>query len=106
MGSSLISELLSNPEALSSLIRVNKLFGKRATSEEKSAAVFGLLSNPFVFELAKGFFMMQEKNETYTETPYSPSEEAAEAFRPVAPVAEVEITEKLCHLYDNWYIKK
>ena len=121
----LLDGLLANPEALSSLASVTKLFDKKASQKEKSTAIFGLLSNPAVFEFAKTFFTAKtdsgegfnekaksENAETNAdeaagneEAQYSPSEQAQEAFKPVTAVAGVEVTDKLCRLYDNWYIK-
>ena len=34
------------------------------------------------------------------------TEESEEFFRPVENIAGVEVSEKLRHLYDNWYTKK
>jgi len=125
-GGGLLNDLINNPEALAALAQVTTLFDKGADEAEKSAAIFSLLSNPAVFEIAKGFFNSYnsakskrerepDRRKTRSEQPsppapepqpQSPSKEAREIFEPVSTIAGVKISEKLCHLYDNWYIKK
>ena len=91
-----------------------------------------LMSNPVVAELVGKFLGNQPTSgageeihndgATETEQDYSVSsgqdfnardtsasdatEESEEFFRPVENIAGVEVSEKLRHLYDNWYTKK
>lgn len=107
----------------------NKLGGK---DTDKMSVVMELMSNPVVAELVGKFLGNQPTSgageeihndgATETEQDYSASsgqdfnardtsaseatEESEEFFRPVENIAGVEVSEKLRHLYDNWYTKK
>ena len=97
----------------------NKLGGK---DTDKMSVVMELMSNPVVAELVGKFLGNQptsgadEKihNDGATEQDFNArdtsaseaTEESEEFFRPVENIAGVEVSEKLRHLYDNWYTKK
>lgn len=110
----------------------NKLGGK---DTDKMSVVFELMSNPVVAELVGKFLGKQpanEETEVHNDTSgggqdfsaasaqdfsesFAPQEtpatedtanESEELFRPVENIAGVEVSEKLRHLYDNWYTKK
>lgn len=101
----------------------NKLGGK---DTDKMSVVFELMSNPVVAELVGKFLGKQpanEETEVHNDTSgggqdfsesFAPQEtpttedtanESEELFRPVENIAGVEVSEKLRHLYDNWYTK-
>ena len=99
----------------------NKLGGK---DTDKMSVVMELMSNPVVAELVGKFLGNQPTsgadeeihNDGATETEQDfnardtsaseATEESEEFFRPVENIAGVEVSEKLRHLYDNWYTKK
>ena len=113
--------------AVGAINSFNKLGGK---DTDKMSVV--IMSNPVVAELVGKFLGNQPTSgageeihndgATETEQDYSVSsgqdfnardtsasdatEESEEFFRPVENIAGVEVSEKLRHLYDNWYTKK
>lgn len=126
-----LSQILSNPDIVSLLPSVAKLFDKTATEEDKNTAMMALLTNPVVFEIMQKFAgknqnETQENNSQQNEQQtnkeekpeqkqdeYKPqekqqtfSDESKEFFAPIKDVADKQISKKLYALYDNWYIKK
>lgn len=120
-GADSLGSLFSNPDAMSMLPHVAKLFDSSATEQEKNDAMMALMTNPAVFDLVSKFTSRDKSgdekhsSEPTDEKPDAPkggksddgfSGESREFFRPVEKVAGVEISSKLYKLYDNWYIKK
>lgn len=126
-----LSQILSNPDIVSLLPSVAKLFDKTATEEDKNTAMMALLTNPVVFEIMQKFAgknqnetqennSQQKEQQTNKEEKteqkqdeYKPqekqqtfSDESKEFFAPIKDVADKQISKKLYALYDNWYIKK
>lgn len=126
-----LSQILSNPDIVSLLPSVAKLFDKTATEEDKNTAMMALLTNPVVFEIMQKFAgknqnetqennSQQKEEQTNKEEKteqkqdeYKPqekqqtfSDESKEFFAPIKDVADKQISKKLYALYDNWYIKK
>lgn len=126
-----LSQILSNPDIVSLLPSVAKLFDKTATEEDKNTAMMALLTNPVIFEIMQKFAgknqnetqennSQQKEQQTNKEEKteqkqdeYKPqekqqtfSDESKEFFAPIKDVADKQISKKLYALYDNWYIKK
>lgn len=126
-----IGNLLNNPDALGMLTSFGKLSDKKATTAEKTSALIELLSSPAILEVAKSLFKnyapasgsdkadnrQSEEKKTGAGKKSSPiseddfkteeaTDESKQFFKPVETVAGVEISKKLYHLYDNWYLKK
>ena len=125
-----LSQILSNPDLVSLLPNVAKLFDKTATDEDKNLAIMTLLTNPVIFEIVQKFATKnqnsyeqnnQPQNEEKTEQKQEEhhnkqeeknekqqtfSEESKEFFSPISDVADKQISKKLYALYDNWYVKK
>ena len=83
----------------------NKLGGK---DTDKMSVVMELMSNPVVAtETEQDYTASSEQDFNARDTSASEAtEESEEFFRPVENIAGVEVSEKLRHLYDNWYTKK
>ncbi len=126
-----LSQILSNPDIVSLLPNVAKLFDKTATEEDKNTAMMALLTNPVIFEIVQKFAgknqnETQENNTQQKEQQPSKeettrqkqdeckphekqqtfSDESKEFFAPIKDVADKQISKKLYALYDNWYVTK
>ncbi len=126
-----LSQILSNPDLVSLLPNVAKLFDKTATEEEKNTAMMAMLTNPVIFEIVQKFAgknqndsqqnndaqqkeqqtdkqeqNKQKQDECQTQKQQTFSDESKEFFAPIKDVADKQISKKLYALYDNWYIKK
>jgi hypothetical protein len=124
-GLSGLSGLLNN-ETKELLSSVSKLTDKTASSDEKTSAIFQMITNPTVQTFTGGLFgnkgnggsgtaeataSASPQDVTYdtNEEGYVfrdiPSEGAKDFFKPVENIANVEARHKLYKLYDNWYTK-
>jgi hypothetical protein len=121
-GLSGLSGLLNN-ETQELLSSVSKLTDKTASSDEKTSAIFQMITNPTMQTFTGGLFG-NKGGSTAEATPSStqqdvtydtneegyvfrdiPSEGAKDFFKPVENIANVEARHKLYKLYDNWYTK-
>ncbi len=97
---------------------VTKLASTTASNEDKTGAIFQMMTNPTVMNFAQNLFGGQkpQTEETPTTPPQeqndegytfdSPSERAKQFFAPIDTIATTEIKHKLCYFYDNWYLAK
>ena len=115
-----------NEDTQNLLSCVNKLQDKSLSQEDKTSAIFALITNPAVISILSNLSPnatpssdangnspppseptpspAHQNDEGYTfETP---SAEAEQAFEPIKNIAGVEVSHKLYSLYDNWYAKK
>ena len=101
---------------------VNKLSDKNCSQEDRTGAIFQMMTNPAVMNIASSFFGggsdTQQKECEQTQTPPNaentnsegyafeqPSSTAQEFFRPIDNIADAEVKHKLYWFYDNWYVK-
>ena len=102
---------------------VNKLTDSRCSNEDRTGAIFQMMTNPAVMNIASSFFRSggnqqqngeeqakdgqcgngEENSEGYKFTQASKS--AQEFFRPIDDIADAEVKHKLYWFYDNWYVK-
>ena len=83
---------------------IGKLSSTTATSDEKTGALLGLVTNPTVMSLAESFLGGQKplvNDEDYNLG--TPSKESQEFFKPVDTIADAEVKSKLYKWYD-WNI--
>lgn len=121
-----------NDDTQTLIENVTKLQDKSLSQEDKTSAIFALLTNPAVLGVLSNFtggkgqenqdqtpkespsqqptFVKQEEevsthqnDEGYTFR--APSDEAKQGFAPIEKIAGVEVSHKLYSLYDNWYAK-
>ena len=105
---------------------INKLQDKSLSQEDKTSAIFALISNPTVMSILSNIApnstpekpdASKREQPCATNAPSShqneegykfdtPSAEAEQAFEPIKNIAGVEVSHKLYSLYDNWYAKK
>ena len=102
----------------------NTLRDNKCSQQDKTGAIFQMMSNPAVMNIASSFFggngageAQQQKSEQPkpqcdTEMKNNegyafeqPSQPAQEFFRPIDNIADAEVKHKLYWFYDNWYIK-
>ena len=102
-----LSQFMSD-DTKSILDCVEKLSNKDATKEDKTGAIFQMMTNPAVMSVAEGLFKKKDEpapvvnDEGYKfETP---SKDSQEFFRPIDNIADAEIKHKLYWFYDNWYV--
>ena len=106
---------------------VNKLSDSQCSQEERSGAIFQMMTNPAVMNIASSIFggdngsaqqqqsspsqqtATHANSQGYTnEEGYKfeqPSPASEEFFRPIDNIADAEVKHKLYWFYDNWYIK-
>ena len=98
---------------------VNKLSDSQCSREDKTGAIFQMITNPAVMNIASSFFggggdsQQQSKPDEQAQAPTNsegykfeqPSEHAQEFFRPIDNIADAEVKHKLYWFYDNWYVK-
>ncbi len=115
-----------NEDTQNLLSCVNKLQDKSLSQEDKTSAIFALITNPAVMSILSNLSPNGSQNNDATSnspptqtdiqqncrqndegyTFETPSAEAEQAFEPIKNIAGVEVSHKLYHLYDNWYAKK
>ncbi len=106
---------LLNDDTRSLLDCVGKLSDKNVSKEDRTGALFQMVTNPAVMNLAGNLFGggqegkadnnggTAENSEGYRfKETYS--DESKEFFRPIKDVADEEIKQKLYWFYDNWYL--
>ena len=122
-----LSQILSNPDIVSLLPNVAKLFDKAATDDDKNLAIMTLLTNPVIFEIVQKFATKNQNSNQQNNQPQNEekaeqtqeennkqeekkqqtfSDESKEFFAPINEVADKQISKKLYALYDYWYVKK
>ena len=113
---------------------VDMLSSKQCSQEDKTSAIFQMMANPAVMNIASSLFgsktpnAPQSENAPHSETATSnsstihtqtsdehvnsegyrfetPSTASQEFFRPIDNIADAEVKHKLYWFYDNWYIK-
>ena len=105
---------------------VNKLSDSQCSQEDKTGAIFQMMTNPAVMNIASSFFGGNASNapqeptqnqsadahvngESYTNSEGYKFEQASPAsqefFRPIDNIADAEVKHKLYWFYDNWYVK-
>ena len=107
---------------------VNTLSDSRCSQEDKTGAIFQMMSNPAVMNIASSFFGGgQQESKPHDQTAgeqnggdkqhadgmtnsegyafEQPSQHAQEFFRPIDSIADAEVKHKLYWFYDNWYVK-
>lgn len=116
-----ISGLLSD-DTKNIISCVNKLSDSHCSQEDKTGAIFQMMTNPAVMNIASSFFgggatagATSEQNEkSQPQQDFEngegyrfeqPSSSAQEFFRPIDNIADTEIKHKLYWFYDNWYVK-
>lgn len=88
-----------------------KLADANASAEDKTGAIFQIMSNPSVIEtfgkMMGGDAPAKEEKNTNEEgyTFEGRSEESRKFFEPIADIADVEVKNKLRKFYDDWYVK-
>ena len=102
---------------------VNKL-SSQCSQEDKTSAIFQIMTNPAVMNLASNLFGANPQGNTTATTADSvhstteeehvnsegyrfetPSASSQEFFRQIDNIADAEIKHKLYWFYDNWYVK-
>ena len=109
---------------------VNKLSQASCSQEDKTNAIFQMMANPAVMNLASNLFggssssgqqttsttsdntsvhtQKSDSNEHVNAEGYrfeTPSATSQEFFRPIDNIADTEVKHKLYWFYDNWYVK-
>ena len=107
---------------------VNKLSSAQCSQEDKTSAIFQMMANPAVMNIASNLFSKntQANSESEKKPPEqsvhtqkaeeehvnsegyrfeTPSDFSQEFFRPIENIADTEVKHKLYYFYDNWYIK-
>ncbi len=111
------------------LNNVSKLTDKNCSAEDRTGAIFQMMSNPAVVSLANNLFAgfpdtekgtadgqqkpQEEQKSQEEQKPLendegyrfeTPSAESQEFFRPIDNIADAEVKHKLYWFYENWYI--
>ena len=109
-----------NDDTKNMLNCVSKLSSSQCSQEDRTSAIFQMMANPAVMNLASNLFAnkTQDGADIHTQTPPSdehvnsegyrfetPSADSQEFFRPIDNIADTEIKHKLYWFYDNWYVK-
>ena len=90
---------------------VTKLSSKSATQQDKTGAIFQMMTNPAVMDLAQNLFGKKSADQSTPTTNdegfafETPSQNAKEFFSPIDNIADMEVKNKLYWFYDNWYVK-
>ena len=99
---------------------VNKLSDSQCSQEDRTGAIFQMMTNPAVMNIASSFFggggnVQQEQEKPHEQADEhsndegykfeQPSMHAQEFFRPIDNIADAEVKHKLYWFYDNWYVK-
>jgi len=91
---------------------VDKLTSKNASKDDKTGALFQIISNPAIMDIA-GKLFQQKKSDNVPEKETNdegyefekPSADSKEFFKPIDNIADSEVKHKLYWFYDNWYVK-
>ncbi len=97
-----------------------KLSDSSCTQQDRAGAIFEIMSNPAVMNLASNLFgkaaapdgsanAPQSENAQTNDEGYkfeTPSSASQEFFRPIDNIADAEVKHKLYWFYDNWYNKQ
>lgn len=100
-----------NDDTKSILDCVGKLSDKNSTQEDKTGAIFQMMTNPAVMNMASSLFKKTEEKQSdpiVNDEGYkfeTPSEQSRDFFKPIDNIADAEIKHKLYWFYDNWYVK-
>ncbi len=90
---------------------VTKLSDKDASKEDKTGAIFQMMTNPAVMDTVSKLFKKEEKPESKQDENAegykfeTPSTASREFFHPIDNIADAEVKNKLYWFYDNWYVK-
>ena len=97
---------------------VSKLSDKQCSQEDRTGAIFQIMTNPQVMNIANNLFggngEQQEQKHDEQTNGYTngegyrfeqPSPASQEFFRPIDNIADAEVKHKLYWFYENWYIK-
>ncbi len=88
---------------------VEKISSKDASAEDKTGAIFQMMTNPAVMNIANSLFKKADSPQTMeNDEGYQfkqPSKDSQEFFKPIENIADAEIKHKLYWFYDNWYVK-
>ena len=97
---------------------MSKLSDRQCSQEDKTGAIFQIMTNPQVMNIASNLFgnngeQREQKpdgqqtggtnDEGYRFEQSSPASQ--EFFRPIDNIADAEVKHKLYWFYDNWYVK-
>ena len=103
-----------------------KLSNGTCSQEDRTSAIFQMMANPAVMNIASNLFggfgatnasttdTTPRDSQSSEKTAYTNSEgykfetptaESVEFFRPIDNIADAEIKHKLYRFYDNWYVK-
>ena len=118
-----------NDDTKNMLNCVNKL-STPCSQEDRTSAIFQMMTNPAVMNLATNLFGGNTQENTGESAPQSdnsvhtqntttsdphvnaegyrfetPSQASQEFFRPIDNIADAEVKHKLYWFYDNWYVK-
>lgn len=96
-----------NDDSKNILECVGKLSDSNVSSQDKTGAIFQVLTNPAVSQLANSLFnKTTEQTDTNSEGYKfdTPSQHSKEFFEPIDNIADAEIKHKLYWFYDNWYL--
>lgn len=97
---------------------VSTLSSNKCSQEDRTSALFQMMTNPAVMNLAGNFFggmgagskdEQGESDQHVNSEGYrfeTPSASSQEFFRQIDNIADTEIKHKLYWFYDNWYVKK
>ena len=128
-----LSDFLSD-DTKSMINCVDKLSSSQCSQEDRTSAIFQMISNPAVINLASNLFggmgnsttanptnnttenaeNLSQKQENHSSDQHvnsegyrfeTPSSASQEFFRPIDNIADTEIKHKLYWFYDNWYVK-
>ena len=110
-----------NDDAKNMLNCVNMLSSRQCSQEDRTSAIFQMMGNPAVMNLASNLFggassqtQQGQSTDTTSQDPHvnsegyrfeTPSASSQEFFRPIDNIADAEIKHKLYWFYDNWYVK-
>lgn len=105
-----ISQFVSE-DTKSILDCVGKLSDKNCSQEDKTGALFQMMTNPTLMNMASSLFNKTEepKNEPIVNDEgykfETPSQQSRDFFKPIDNIADAEVKHKLYWFYDNWYVK-
>ena len=101
---------------------MNTLSSSDCSQEDKTSALFRVMSNPAVMNIAESFLGRSKQNDdTQIKRPEdcdkkhqndegyqfeTPSASSQEFFHQIDNIADAEVKHKLYWFYDNWYVKK
>lgn len=100
-----------NDDTKSILDCVGKLSDKNSSQEDKTGALFQMMTNPTVMNMASSLFKKAEEKQSepmVNDEGYkfdTPSQQSRDFFKPIDNIADTEIKHKLYWFYDNWYVK-